>query len=117
LITDGSLYERIADSRVVVGFRSTGVIEAVALDRVAVQLSPSEAPEDWTKRGLFGTSDDAAIAAEIERLVKDDDYYSRRQTEQQAVRDVLFGDLENASERIADHLYDMLSHPATTERN
>jgi hypothetical protein len=108
IVEDRSLYELIADAKVVVGFRSTGLIEAVALDRVALQVRPSDAPEDWTGEGLLGSADEREIATEVSRLLTDEAYYDRRLREQETVRDWLFGDLENASARIADLLYGML---------
>lgn len=108
VVIDRSLYELIGQADVVVGGRSTGLLEAAALDRPVIQVLPELSGTDWREYGLETASTVASLQDEIRLLLEDRQHRYSVLEEQRRMTEAMFNGIDGASERIAAFLEGLL---------
>jgi len=108
LIKDVDLYGLIQMAAVVVGTKSTALLEAMALGKPVIQLLPELSRTDWIEHGLATASTERELHEQICKVEECSDYREEvLRREQKLVRE-MFGIISGASERIADFLESLL---------
>lgn len=110
IIKDTSVHDLIVDSRIVVGTHSSVLLEALALDRVAIQLLPKRADNSWAQLGMYTSDSKNNFLSLVDNLVENTAFYDQTLTDEQYLRDQMFEDLETASEQIVKYLLQTQEH-------
>ena len=103
-----STYELIARADVVVGTKSTVIVEAAALGKPVIQVLPDMSGTDWSAYGLLGVSTEEELCSALNGILCSDEYRERVLVAQQTLVEKMFGTIVGASQNIADYIMTLL---------
>lgn len=104
VVRDANVHKLIAESQIVVGTHSSVLLEALALDRVAIQLFPHRANNSWADMGMYASNSQEAFRSLINELVGCQSSYDQALDDEQRLKKRMFGTLNGVSKQIVDYL-------------
>jgi len=105
---DLNIYDAIADCEVVIGTRSTAILEAIAVGKPVLQILPELSQTDWAQRGILSASTEGQIRDRLRLLIESADYREKVLLSEQRLAREMFNDVEGAGQRVASYLLTML---------
>ena len=103
-----STHELIAGADVVVGTKSTVIVEAAALGKPVVQILPDMSGTDWTAHGLLGVSTEEELCSALKGILSSNEYREKVLLAQQTLVEKMFGKIAGSSQDIADYIMTLL---------
>jgi hypothetical protein len=104
IVTNDSLYKLISDSRIIVGTHSTALIEAIFLNRVAIQLLPEQSGNKWAEMGMMNFASKSGLKTAISELLTDEEVYSDVLANEQILKQQMFENTSHTDDRIAEYI-------------